>query len=188
MINREDWNGKNYEEMAAAMQADLVLYRDKVAAFTTIEECEAEEQELMVAMDEANARMVSVKYDLPKEVLYGEKTYSRKTIAEKIIYFINKLEVKYENTLGLYQLVNIWKSDSEDIQYHVYDSTLRCLNQVTFKGYTEWSDILIINEYLSKCHNEYSLDIGMLVYLSECHNCIVNKIDEINKPTAMVNE
>ena len=188
MINREDWNGKSYEEMAEAMQADLVLYRDKVSAFATIEECEAEEQELMKLMDEANNRLVSVRYELPADVEYNGKTITKDEAAALIIEFIEKLEVKYENTLGLYQLVNIWASKLNDIQYHVYDSTLRCLNQVTFKGYREWEGILLVNEYLSQCHNEYSLDTGMLVYLSECHNCAVNKMDEINKPAEVVNE
>ena len=188
MINREDWNGKKYEEMADAMQIDLVMYRDKVSAFTTVEECEKEEQELMVLMDEAHEKLRSVYYDLPEEVEYNGKIVTRDDAAELIISFIDKLEVKYENTLGLYQLANIWTSKVDKIQYHVYDSTLRCLNQVTFKGYKEWEGILLVNEYLAQCHNEYSLDTGMLVYLSECHNCIVNKMDELNKPAEVVNE
>lgn len=188
MINREDWNGRNYEEMAAAMQADLVLYNEKVAEFTTIEECEAAEQELMTLMDEQNARLVTVRYELPESVEYDGKTITKDEVADKVINFINKLEVKYENTLGLYQLVNIWASKVSNIQYHVYDSTLRCLNQVTFKGYDEWEGILLVNEYLAKCHNEYSLDTGMLVYLSECHNAVVNRMDAISKPAETVNE
>lgn len=189
MINREDWNGKKYDEMAQAMQADLVLYREKVAAFTTVDECNAEEQVLMASMDEVQARLNEVKYELPKEIVYEGKTYSKKDIAAKIIYFVNKLEVKWENTLGLYQLVAMWRSETFDaIPYHVYDSTLRCLNQVTFKGFSEWTDILAVNEYLSQCHNEYSLDTGMLVYLSECHNAVVTKMDELNRPVEIVNE
>lgn len=185
MINREDWNGKTYAEMARELEIDLVLYRDKVSAFTTIDECNAEEENLMKLMDESNARLREVKYDLPKDLTYEGKTYSKKEITDRLIYFINKLEVKYETTLGLYQLVTLWKDETmSSIQYHAYDSTLRCLNQVTFKGYTEWSDILIVNEYLSQCHNEYSLDTGMLVYLSECHNIVVNKMDELNKESA----
>ena len=31
MINREDFNGKTYDEMLAAMQADLVTYAETVA-------------------------------------------------------------------------------------------------------------------------------------------------------------
>lgn len=188
MINREDWNGKTYQEMAAAMEADLVLYREKVAAFTTVDECNAEEQVLMASMDEVQTRLDTVKYELPKNVEFDGKTYSKKDITSKIIYFINKLEVKWEQTLGLYQLVALWKSETfNEIPYRVYDSTLRCLNQVTFKGSSEWLDILAVNDYLSQCHNEYSLDTGMLVYLSECHNVVVNKMDELSKVTS-VNE
>ena len=74
-------------------------------------------------------------------------------------------------------MCQLWKSDTFDrIQYKVYDSTLRCLNQVSFKGMKEWEKILIVNEYLSQCHNEYSLDTGMLVYLSECHNAVMNRM------------
>lgn len=181
MINRKDFDGKSYEEMAAAMEADLVLYREKVSQFESIEECEIEEQVLMASMDEIQNNLNTVTYELPTETFYDGKKYSKKDVTAKIIYFLNKLEVKWEQTLGLYQLVMLWKSDDfKAIPYRVYDSTLRCLNQVTFKGLSEWTDILTINEYLSSCHNEYSLDTGMIVYLSECHNVLMNKMKELN--------
>lgn len=181
MINREDFNGKTYDEMLQAMQADLVLYKEQVAKFENIDECNAEEQVIMASMDEVQEKLSIIKYELPKEVEYEGKKYSKKDIASKVIYFLNKLEVKYEQTLGLFQLVSMWKSENfKEIPYNVYDSTLRCLNQVTFKGYTEWNDILVVNEYLSKCHNEYSLDTGMLLYLSECHNTVMNRMKEVD--------
>jgi hypothetical protein len=180
MINREDF--QTYEDLANAAQADLVLYKEKVAEFKTIDECLAEEQVLMASMDEVQAKLESVKYELPTEVVYDGKSYSKKDIVAKIVYFLNKLEVKWEQTLGLYQLVRLWKGDDfTHIPYHVYDSTLRCLNQVAFKGYSEWTDILAVNEYLGRCHNEYSLDTGLLIYLSECHNAVLTRQDELNK-------
>ena len=180
MIKREDFNGKKYEEMVAVMEADLVMYKDSVAVLDTLDACIAEEQVLMASMDEVQERLKTVKYELPDNVTYGDKKYSRKDIAAAVIYFLNKLEVKWENTLGLYQLVTMWRGeDFKEIPYHVYDSTLRCLNQVSFKGYTEWTDILAVNEYLTQCHNEYSLDTGMLVYLSECHNALMNRMKEL---------
>ena len=181
MIKREDFNGKTYDEMLAAMQADLVLYAETVAGFTTADECNAEEQVLMGSMDEVQARLATVEYELPDRVEYGGKKYSKKDIAAKVIYFLNKLEVKWEQTLGLYQLVTMWKSeDFARITYGAYDSTLRCLNSVTFKGLQEWTDILTVNEYLSQCHNEYSLDTGMLLYFSECHNIVMNRMKELD--------
>ena len=75
----------------------------------------------------------------------------------------------------------MWKSeDFKQIPYHVYDSTLRCLNTVTFKGLQEWTDILVVNAYLATCHNEYSLDTGSLLYFSECHNIVMNRMKELD--------
>jgi hypothetical protein len=186
MIKREDFNGKTYDEMLAAMQADLATYSETVSNFNTPDECAAEEQVLMASMDEVQERLSSVEYVLPDKTEYNGKKYSKKDVAAKIIYFLNKLEVKWEQTLGLYQLVSMWKSDDfKQIPYAVYDSTLRCLNQVSFKGMQEWTDILVINEYLSTCHNAYSLDTGMLLYFSECHNIVMNRMKELD-PTSNV--
>jgi hypothetical protein len=180
MINREDFNGKSYDEMMVAMQADLVMYSDQVSGMSETE-CNDEEQKLMAEMDVVQERLSTVTYELPSHAEYDGKKYSRNDIAGKIVYFLNKLEVKWEHTLGLYQLVQTWKHDDfTNIPYNVYDSTLRTLNTVSFKGFSEWTDILAINAYLSTCHNEYSLDTGMLVYLHECHNILMNRMKEIN--------
>lgn len=180
MIKREDFDGKKYEEMMAAMEADLVLYREQVMTMTE-DECFAEEQVLMASMDEVQARLAEVTYELPSGTEYDGKKFSKKDIASKIIYFLNKIEVKWEHTLGLYQLVQAWRNENFDrIPYGTYDSTLRSLNTVSFKGQSEWLDILAVNAYLATCHNEYSLDTGMLVYLHECHNVVMNRMKELN--------
>jgi hypothetical protein len=180
MIKREDFNGKTYEEMLAAMEAEIVVYKEQVANYATMDECVAEEQVIMASMDEVQARLNTVEYELPKETHYENKRYSKKDIATKIVYFLNKIECKFEQTLGIHQLISLWKSDMNSISYRVYDSTLRCLNTVTFKGDSELVDILATNEYLSQCHNEYSLDTGMLLFLSECHNCVMNRMKELD--------
>lgn len=181
MIKREEFNGKQYEEMMVAMQNDLAQYQEQVNGFTTEEECEAEEQVLMASMDEVQTRLATVSYVLPTSITYEDKTYTKKEVANKIIYFLNKVEVKWEHTLGMHQLVSLWKRDDlQDIQYGAYDSTLRTLNTVSFKGNSEWLDILVINEFFRSTHNEYSLDTGMLVYLHECHNTLMNKMKELN--------
>jgi hypothetical protein len=187
MIKREDFDGKQYEEMMVAMQTDLDQYREHVNVFTTEEECEAEEQVLMASMDEVRARLATVNYELPTSVSYEEKTYTKKEVASKIIYFLNKVEVKWEHTLGMHQLVSLWKRDDlQSINYGAYDSTLRTLNTVSFKGNSEWLDILVVNEFFRSTHNEYSLDTGMLVYLHECHNVLMNRMKEINPDTVDV--
>lgn len=176
MIKREDFNGKQYEELAAAIQADLVMYAEQVAKMETVDECLNEEQVLMASLDEVQTRLDTVRYDLPEAVSYDNVSYTKGEVGRMIATFLNKLEVKWEQTLGLHQLVQLWTSDASDIAYRVYDSTLRCLNQVTFKGDDEWSKILVVNAYLSMTHNEYSLDTGMVVYLSEMHNIVMDRM------------
>lgn len=189
MIKREDFDGKPYEEMMVAMQADIERYKEQVNAYTTQDECEAEEQVLMASMDEVQARLANVNYTLPASVSYEDKVYTKKEVASKIIYFINKVEVKWEHTLGMHQLVSIWKRDDlQTIHYGAYDSTLRTLNTVSFKGNSEWLDILVINEFFKTTHNEYSLDTGMLVYLHECHNLLMNRMKELNPELSDVPE
>ena len=188
MINREDFNGKKYEEMMAAMQQELVLYHDTINGLETLEACAEEEQNLMKRMDEVDKRLNEVTYTLPESIEFENKHYSRKDIISKVVYFLNKIEVKWEHTLGMYQLVALWKGDNfTEIPYRAYDSTLRCLNQVTFKGFSEWTDILAVNEYLSVAHNEYSLDTGMLIFYSECHNALMDRMKALN-PQADVPE
>lgn len=181
MIKREDFNGKSYDEMLAAMQADLVAYAEQVSSYETIEDCNNEEQVLMSSMDEVQKYLESVRYELPKNVVVGDKTYSKNDIVKNVIYFLNKIEVKFEHTTGVLALVNLWKDkDLTEISYGAYDSTLRCLNQILFRGATEWEDIIIIDNYFAQCRNDYSLDTGMLIYLSECHNIVMNRMKELD--------
>jgi hypothetical protein len=155
------------------------MYSDEVSKFETLDACLNEEQVLMASLDEVQSRLDVVKYELPKEVTFENVTYSKTQVGAMIAKFLNKLEVKWEQTLGLHQLVQLWNSDAADVAYRVYDSTLRCLNQVTFKGDEEWTQILIVNAYLSLTHNEYSLDTGMVVYLSEMHNLVMDRMKEL---------
>jgi hypothetical protein len=189
MIERKDFDGKPYAEMVSAIEADLVMYTEEVAGYETLEQCVAAEQELMEKIKELEENLNAVKYELPKDVHFDGKRYSKNEVATKIIYFLNKLELKWSYTQGMKELVDLWRSeDFTEISYRVYDSTLRTLDQVTYKGYTEWNDILIINEYLSGCHNVYSLDTGSLVYLSERHNILMNRMKMLDPTNVEIPE
>lgn len=188
MLKREDFNGKPYQELASAIEAELVMYTEQVSKLETMEQCLEEEKTLMAALDEVKFNLNNTRYELPDSIEYDGKRYSKKDISTKIAYFLNKIEVKWEHTIGMYELVSLWRSEEKkNIFYGEYDSTLRSLNLVTFKGYQEWSDIIVVNEYLSKCHNEYSIDTGILVYLHEMHNILMNKMNELD-PDANVPE
>ena len=122
----------------------------------------------------------TINYEIPKDLTWDGKTYSRNEIYTKIIYFLNKNEVQWSYTLGMYELVKFWKNFSNtEISYGAFDSTLRLLEQVKFKGFEEWRDILAINEFFKPMHEGYTIDISRSIYLAQVHNEIINRMELI---------
>lgn len=180
MITRGDLNEKTQEEIQKLLNEGMEAYKVELEQYGTIEELEGAEKVLMEAMDVYQVELKQTEYSLANEVLFDEKEYKKSKVQDMIIYFLNKQEVEWQYTLGLYQAVKFWKNVGDTVPYEVYDSTLRLLNQVRFKGMTEWNDILVINEFMSKCHAEYTKDAQYLIYLSQLHNCLLDRAKMIS--------
>lgn len=172
MLQRKDLNDKNHSEILSLIEEDTSSYAASLETYEDSEKLLEEEKKLCELQDEYKKYIESVTYSLPSEGSF--KGFSSKEIRKFIINFINQHEIQWEYVQGMYDLVSFWKSDEFIISYGIYDSTLRVLNLLKFKGYTEWSEILAINEYLSSCHKEYAADISYLVYLSKLHNIIID--------------
>ena len=165
------------EECSTQFDNELEEYQKLVNSTETVDELEEMEKEVMKEQDEVNAYLKTVQYQLPDSVVFDGEKYTRKEIAVKTVYFLNKKEVEWKYTLGLYQLVKFWKSENPTtIDYGAYDSTLRLLNQVSFKGFSEWRDILACNEYFKVAHEAYSKDTSWLIFESEKHNRIMQRM------------
>lgn len=187
-MTREDLNGKVYGEVEPMLDAELNAYREKINTVMTIEELSEEEQILMKEAQQYDEYLNSVEYDLPDGVEFDGR-YTRNDISKIIINALCKMEVEWSQTLGLYDLVNLWRNkDMAKIPNKAYDSTLRVLNQVKYKGYDEWKGILATNKFLASCHNEYSLDTSWNVLISEKHNVIMQRAELIRKENNVINE
>ena len=181
-MKREELEGLSYQEYELKLEEALNAHSEEVSKLMTEEEVLDAEKAIIEELKANDEYFETIKYTLPNGVDFDGKHYSKNDVANKIIYFLNKVECKWEVTLGMYQLVQMWKNkDLTEIEYKSYDSTLRCLNQVQFKGYQEWQDILTINEYMSQCHEQYSRDTAWLWYLSSKHNNVINRM-ELVKP------
>ena len=187
-MTKEVLQEKSLEEIAKQFDDELEEYVKEVNKIEDRALLLDMEQEVMKEQDEVSDYLKKVEYDLPKDVVFDGVKYTVKDIATKIIYFLNKKEVEWQYTLGLYQLVKFWKSENPTtITYGAYDSTLRLLNQVSFKGYSEWKDILAVNEYMKHGHERYSKDTSWVYFCSEKHNTIMDRmkvLDELDAATA----
>lgn len=175
-MKRTDLTEKPYKEIEEILQNELDAFKETVDKISDPEELLKLEEEIIEEFKEYDEYISNLEYELPNSCEYDNQKFTKNQIAIKIIYFLNKSEVEWSYTLGMYQLVQLWKqADLSKIAYKAYDSTLRCLNQVKFKGFEEWRDILAINEYMSACHENYSKDASWMHFLSSKHNIVMDR-------------
>lgn len=189
MVTRLELNEKTREEIQNTLQQDLDVYKISIDEITEVSELVQLENELMKEHDEFQSTLRQTNYKLPDSVEFENETHKKKVVADNIAHFLNKQEVEWSYTLGLYQLVKLWRNIGEEIPYDAYDSTLRILNQTKFKGFNEWRDILVANEYLSACHFEYAKDTSYMIYLANKHNIIMDRMKLVSPtPEAVESE
>ena len=175
----EDLRVETAQEMAERLQKEVDAYKKKVSEVETQEELDELEKEIMKEMDAYDEYIKGVRYNLPENTVFEGKTYTRSAVAEKIIYFISKIEQTWQYVLGLYELCKFWKSNAFEIAFGPLDSTLRLLDQCKFQGMTEWRDILVVNEYMKALHEQYAKDTTQHIALAQRHNAIIQQRDLI---------
>ena len=176
------------QEMAERLQKEVDAYKEMVSTKETQEELDELEREIMKEMDEYDKYIKDVRYALPENTVFEGKTYTRSAIADKITYFISKIEQTWQYVLGLYELCKYWKSNETEIAFGPLDSTLRLLDQCKFQGMTEWRDILIVNEYMKALHEQYAKDTTRQIALAQRHNAIIQQRDLITPVKAEAKE
>lgn len=181
-MTKEFLKEHNTEEVAKQFDQELRDFVNHVNIVESVETLDEMEQQLIKEQDEVNDYLKNVTYELADDVMFDGERYTLSAIAKTIVYFISKKEVEWKYTLGLYQLVKFWKSNNPKVvEYGTYDSTLRILNQLPYKGFNEWRDILACNEYFRTAHDDYSKDTSWLIFVSEKHNALMDRRAALEK-------
>jgi hypothetical protein len=188
MVNIKELKKMAYKEATETLEKELKEYKEELDKINDVDALNKKEEELMEEQKAADKYIKSVKYVLPEAVTYDNERFTKNAIAKLVVEFLNRSEVEWKFTLGLFQLVQLWKSkDIKDVSYNEFDSTLRLLNQLKFKGFTDWRNILAVNEYMKGCHEPYSIDTSYLIFLNEKHQAIMNRSTLVQK-VEQVNE
>lgn len=185
LLVREELLAKeNLQEIAKELEADVTLYTEELSGKTR-EELEAEEKALMEVFNTNDEYIAGVEYELPGEVEYDGRKIKRNEITSKIVGFLNRIEVQFQATLGLYQCIRFWKSGSTGkIPYGAFDSTLRMLGTLKFKGEQDCFDILITNNWFTAAHDQYGRDNIWTQYLHARHQAIMQAMEALDKAAA----
>ena len=184
----DEVHAETAQEMAERLQKEVDAYKELVSTKETQEELDELEKEIMKEMDVYDEYIKGIRYALPESTTFEGKMYTRSAVADKITYFISKIEQSWQYVLGLYELCKYWKSNATEIAFGPLDSTLRLLDQCKFQGMTEWRDILVVNEYMKALHEQYAKDTTQQIALAQRHNAIIQQRDLITPVKAEVKE
>lgn len=188
-MTRQDLNGKLYADVEQELGAELDAYVKQVNEIMDVEGLLALEQELMKEAREYEEYLKTVVYKLPDDCEFKNQRYTRVQVAKFVVAALSRLEVEWQYTLGLDDLFDLWgNKDFVEISQGAFDSTLRLLNQLKYKGRTDIREILVVNAYLSQCHNEYSLDTAWNILISEKHNAIMDRVKLIQREQNVIDE
>lgn len=182
VLDRAELATETVEKVQALMEGDVVAFTEEVSAIDNVDELRGIEEKLMEVFKVNDAYLAEVSYDLPGEVEYDGVKMKRSEIVRNIIQLINKLEVEFRATLGIYQAIRYWKGQAGDkVSYSAFDSTLRMLGTLKFKGEQECLNILIINNWFASAHDAYIRDNAYTNYLAAKHQALMTRMDELNK-------
>ena len=182
LLNRVELLAKeNLEEIAKELEADIALYTEELSGMDR-EALKQAENDLMKVFDANDEYISGIEYELPDEIEYDGRKIKRAEITTKIVGFLNRIEVQFQATLGLYQCIRFWKTrGAGKVPYGAFDSTLRMLGTLKFKGEQDCFDILVTNNWFTAAHDQYSRDNIWTQYLHARHQAIMQTLEALDK-------
>lgn len=182
MINFEDLKEKSVNEMQEILENDNTAFSAIVSSLT-MDELTEQESVIVQALENYDKYLDDVSYELQEKTEFDHREYTRAQVSNIIVDFVNKQEVDWQYSLGMYQICKLWKSIGKGqveakINYKALDSTLRLLGAGKYKGYEEWRGILAVNQYLTNVHDLYNKDTTYMIYLSHLHNSVLNEMNK----------
>lgn len=156
-------------------QQELEQYKKEMES-KSLDELLKIEQELIANADKINEKIAVQKFKLD--------TKKYKETAAAIQYFLDKQEVQWQYTVGLITMYEFWdpKTKPAEVTYPMFDSTIRYLGEMKFKGYDEWKKVVLINDYFSSIREEYATLTEEIWDNASKHNVLINRI-ELLDPT-----
>ena len=163
-------------EMGDRLQERADKYKVELDEISDVDELKKMEQEWIEKLDKMDEYLKKVTYFLPKSVEFNHKTYPKSYVSGRIVKFLQSKEVKFQFTLGMWEMCKLWLADPAYLDYSQYNGTIETLGTLTFKGMSDWENILIINELFRKSNREYAKDITAYQYLSTMHSHVVGRM------------
>lgn len=195
----EELEKKIDEQMPEKVKTQAEIYDDEISKLTEEVKTRTDVPEMKAELDKLNEEICEFEkvlkdkiYTLPESTTFRGTKYSRAKVYEFIADCLSANEVGWQYVLSMFEFIDWWKRASKDnnagIPYHYYDTTLKYLGQVRYKGYEQMKKILIVNSMLANIRDEYTLDLSKYYFLHGKFDVISTRIEEIEAMTKPLNK
>lgn len=134
------------------------------------------EKQLMEEFD-ANDKLISQEF-------YELKGSSEevKTLSSFVVEFLEKIDTEFRAAQVVLECINYWSTISETdgkykVPHSVFDTTLRLLNSIKYKGKEELDGIVKVNQWFMPSHNAYNKNLIYTHVLSAKHQEILQLLN-----------
>lgn len=169
------------EQLRSRLQKDVdeyELYAEK--AFDT-EEMGKDYDEIKMRSTEYAESLKLVNYKVPEKISYDGKDCTRKEVGDKIVFFMTKESVHFNEIPTLKSIVEYWREPKDEIPFALYDKTVKTLNNMTYRGIPEWDGILMVSAFFSAMSEGYTKANIILSYWNAKASVLENRAKEIGK-------
>ena len=134
------------------------------------------EKHLMEEFD-ANDKLISQEF-------YELKGSSKEveTLSGFVVKFLEKIDTEFRAAQVVLECINFWSTISETggkykVPHSVFDTTLRLLNSIKYKGKEELDGIVKVNQWFMPSHNAYNKNLIYTHVLSAKHQEILQLLN-----------
>lgn len=182
IFNIEDEENKTYEELLDIYQKQIDDYKAYLETITDVDVIKADEPHIIKLQDEWNEICHKRVYPIKPKMTWHEMEITSKQIGAKINAILEKYEVEYSATLGMYQISRYWANPGKEITFDCMNSTAKILGEtgIKYKGPREWENILIINEYFKDNNETYRRDNLKMIFYGCIHSTMVDRLQLVS--------
>lgn len=178
---KEDGTEYTIEDLQRLFTEELYAFKAFIESnynHEQIPELKEVEKVLMSEFDANDKRIEETFYTLE-----NTKEVNGSELAGKVVRFLEKVEVEFRGTQVVLDCINYWsglsdkKIKEKKVQHAVFDTTLRLINTLKYKGHADLLDIVCINDWFMPSHNEYNKNLIYMHVLSAKHQEILQMIN-----------
>lgn len=168
------------EQYRQRLQNIVDEYEKDIASATDLVEMEKDFNDIRKRRVEVVEMLKKTELHVSESVEFNGKTYTRKDVGDKIVFFITKDPVGFPEIQTMMSIKDYWSNPTDSIPFMVYDATVKALDNTKYRGVVEWEGIMMVSAFFKTMSEPYSIANITLSYWDAKSSVLENRARDIS--------